>query len=106
MVSADNTVRDTSYFEAIKDIRVLSRTLAERIDRKAQLVEVRELNSEALSSPRCTRPTCSFLNSGEKIRRPSAFRGIVSTPHLLRVSYCLRSVSSNRGSLHFQTASF
>jgi NADPH-dependent 2,4-dienoyl-CoA reductase/sulfur reductase-like enzyme/rhodanese-related sulfurtransferase len=44
VVSADNTFRDTSYFEAIKNIRVLSRTVAQAIDCDRREVRVLDLH--------------------------------------------------------------
>ncbi len=43
MSTADNTVRDINFFESIKNIRVLSRTEAVRVDRRKKTVHIRDL---------------------------------------------------------------
>jgi NADPH-dependent 2,4-dienoyl-CoA reductase/sulfur reductase-like enzyme/two-component sensor histidine kinase/rhodanese-related sulfurtransferase len=43
MATADRTLRDVNFFEHIKDIRILNRTVAEGIDRVKKEVTVREL---------------------------------------------------------------
>jgi len=45
MSTADNTIRDISFFETIKNIRILNRTEAVRIDRKKKTVSVRDMAS-------------------------------------------------------------
>ncbi|MBN2188972.1 MAG: FAD-dependent oxidoreductase [Chitinispirillaceae bacterium] len=45
MSTADNTIRDISFFETIKNIRILNRTEAVRIDRKKKNVTVKDLSS-------------------------------------------------------------
>jgi NADPH-dependent 2,4-dienoyl-CoA reductase/sulfur reductase-like enzyme/two-component sensor histidine kinase/rhodanese-related sulfurtransferase len=45
MSTADNTIRDISFFETIKNIRILNRTEALRIDRKKKSVIVKDLAS-------------------------------------------------------------
>jgi len=45
MSTADNTVRDVHFFEAIKNIKILNKTLAEEIDRKKKLVRIKDLES-------------------------------------------------------------
>jgi len=43
MSTADRTLRDVNFFEHIKEIKILNRTLAERIDRGRKEVTVRDL---------------------------------------------------------------
>jgi NADPH-dependent 2,4-dienoyl-CoA reductase/sulfur reductase-like enzyme/rhodanese-related sulfurtransferase/two-component sensor histidine kinase len=43
MSTADNTIRDINFFEAIKNIHILNRTEAVRIDRQKKTVAVRDL---------------------------------------------------------------
>ncbi len=50
MSSADSTIRDIRFFEKIADVRVLSGTTAERIDRRERCVVVREEGSERTQS--------------------------------------------------------
>jgi NADPH-dependent 2,4-dienoyl-CoA reductase/sulfur reductase-like enzyme/two-component sensor histidine kinase/rhodanese-related sulfurtransferase len=45
MSTADRTLRDVNFFEHIKEIRILNKTLAERIDRNRREVTVRDLAS-------------------------------------------------------------
>ncbi len=45
MTTADHTLRDVHFFEHIKDIKILNKTLAVRIDRKKKEVIVRDLSS-------------------------------------------------------------
>lgn len=46
MSTADSTVRDVSFFESIKNIRILNRTLALSIDRGEKKVRVKDLESQ------------------------------------------------------------
>ncbi len=45
MSTADNTLRDVFFFETIKNIKILKRTEAVKIDRRNKNVEVREVDS-------------------------------------------------------------
>jgi NADPH-dependent 2,4-dienoyl-CoA reductase/sulfur reductase-like enzyme/rhodanese-related sulfurtransferase/two-component sensor histidine kinase len=45
MSTSDNTLRDVHFFEAIKNIRVLNKTLALKIDRRQKRVRIRRLES-------------------------------------------------------------
>jgi NADPH-dependent 2,4-dienoyl-CoA reductase/sulfur reductase-like enzyme/rhodanese-related sulfurtransferase/two-component sensor histidine kinase len=48
MSTADNTIRDINFFESIKNIKILNRTEAVRIDRKKKIVAVRDLATSEL----------------------------------------------------------
>jgi NADPH-dependent 2,4-dienoyl-CoA reductase/sulfur reductase-like enzyme/rhodanese-related sulfurtransferase/two-component sensor histidine kinase len=48
MSTADNTIRDINFFESIRNIKILNRTEAVRIDRKRNVVAVRDLATREL----------------------------------------------------------
>ncbi|MBN2352495.1 MAG: FAD-dependent oxidoreductase [Spirochaetales bacterium] len=50
MSTADRTLRDVNFFEHIKEIKILNRTLAERIDRSRKEVVVRDLEGNVTSA--------------------------------------------------------
>jgi NADPH-dependent 2,4-dienoyl-CoA reductase/sulfur reductase-like enzyme/rhodanese-related sulfurtransferase/anti-sigma regulatory factor (Ser/Thr protein kinase) len=50
MSTADNTIRDVHFFEAIKNIRILNKTLALEIDRKKRTVKVRNIENNRIES--------------------------------------------------------
>lgn len=52
MSTADNTIRDINFFESIRNIRILNRTEAVRIDRRKKIVYVKDLAAhETLGLP-------------------------------------------------------
>jgi len=48
MSTADNTIRDINFFESIRNIRILNRTEALRIDRKKKTVFVKDLATKEI----------------------------------------------------------
>ncbi|MBN1412281.1 MAG: FAD-dependent oxidoreductase [Spirochaetales bacterium] len=49
MSTADNTLRDVYFFEAIKNIKIMNRTEATKINREAKTVEVKDLDTGRIS---------------------------------------------------------